>query len=393
MGRTKANNGVYAREASILISFQWRGKRFRETLALPPTPANIKYAVRLRGEIQNKIEAGIFNFADYFPDSKTLGKLGLAGAESILFAAMAEDWLKLIKSEVAETTWREYHNSLHRHFIPALGATNLRDFTEELVEKHLAQLIFKSNKTYNNVVSPFRMVLEKAFRWKKMPANLTHIIGSRAKQKPRPDPLAPDEIEMILAKMRERYNEQVFNYFDFAFFTGMRPSELIALEWADIDFNRRLATVSKALVRAITKATKTEEIRDVELNPRALAAIQRQKKLTFLQGGPIFHNPLTSRPYTDTQVQMEKFWTPTLKVCGIRHRDARQTRHTFATYCLTADLNPSYVAEQLGHSREMFFRVYSKWINGRSNQLQQDKLEAFMNTNVTTVSQINDKDK
>lgn len=83
---------------------------------------------------------------------------------------------------------------------------------------------------------------------------------------------------------------------------------------------------------------------------------------------------------------MEKFWRPALRTCGIRHRDARQIRHTFATMCLMAEMNPAYVAGQLGHV-EMFFRVYSKWINGTNNDRQQSRLDSFISENVTSLSQ------
>ncbi|MGN6985796.1 tyrosine-type recombinase/integrase, partial [Neisseria sp. P0008.S010] len=38
------------------------------------------------------------------------------------------------------------------------------------------------------------------------------------------------------------------NYFELAFFSGMRTSELIALTWQDIDFQRQCVRVNKASV-------------------------------------------------------------------------------------------------------------------------------------------------
>lgn len=51
----------------------------REPLSgLPVTPANIRYAERLRAEIQGKIERGTFNYADHFPHSSKLKIFGNA---------------------------------------------------------------------------------------------------------------------------------------------------------------------------------------------------------------------------------------------------------------------------------------------------------------------------
>ena len=41
-----------------------------------PTPPNVRYAVRLRGEILNAIERGTFNYADYFPESPRARQFG-----------------------------------------------------------------------------------------------------------------------------------------------------------------------------------------------------------------------------------------------------------------------------------------------------------------------------
>jgi integrase len=72
-------------------------------------------------------------------------------------------------------------------------------------------------------------------------------------------------------------------------------------------------------------------------------------------------------------------WRPTLKAIGIRHRDARQTRHTFATLCLMAGMNPAYVSRQMGHTNaKMFFEVYSKWIDGVANAREKSKMDVML---------------
>ena len=50
--------------------------------------------------------------------------------------------------------------------------------------------------------------------------------------------------------------EQTRNIFEFAFWTGLRTSELIALEWGDIDFDRAIVRVRRAYVLKQVKTTK-----------------------------------------------------------------------------------------------------------------------------------------
>ncbi len=93
----------------------------------------------------------------------------------------------------------------------------------------------------------------------------------------------------------------------------------------------------------------------------------------------MFLNPATGERFTDTAAAMDVVWRPTLKAIGIRHRDARQTRHTFATMCLMAGMNPAYVSRQMGHKNaRMFFEVYSKWIDGAGNEREKSKMDDML---------------
>jgi integrase len=377
MGGDKQFEGVYPREASILVDFQWEGRRHRERIALPPTRANLRAAARLRDEIVTAIRIDKFtrdDFALHFPDSNWLKSQGATGHT---FAHVVETWLTIVADELAETTVKEYRNTLHRHFIPALGERAIQAITYEDLALLIASKKIKSPKTFNNVMTPLRGVFAYAAKTRKL-ADITLEIPARKGQKAKPDPLEVEHIDLVLEHLRKKADDQWLNYFEFAFFTGLRPSELIALRWGDVDFRRRLVTVQSARVRAVDKDAKTHRARDVDLQARALDALLRQKKHTFLAGAFVFHNPATGERFFDTGSPVQDCWRPALKAVGLKDRDAKQTRHTFATMCLHAGMNPAYVARQMGHvDTRMFFEVYSKWINGQANEREIAKLDAL----------------
>ena len=87
---------------------------------------------------------------------------------------------------------------------------------------------------------------------------------------------------MIIEFIASHYGKQTANYYEFAIFTGMRPSEIISLTWGDIDFHQKLARVQRAKVMLDIKCTKTDNIRDIELSQRALSVLESQKKYTFV---------------------------------------------------------------------------------------------------------------
>lgn len=380
MGRKEQFTGVYPRKTSILISFQWGGRRYRESLNLRPTAQNQRAAHRLREEITDLIRLGRFSwedFAERFPDSPRLPKGGGAGMLPT-FKEVAEVWLKLTEPNVASTTMREYVNALNRYFYPMFHDTPIAHIQYEDFAVYVAGLPIKSPKTFNNIMTPARGVFALAMKTGKVTYDITRDIQSRRGQRSSPDPLDLEEVELVLDHVSMKYGAQWYNYFEFALFTGARPSELIALQWPSIDFRRQQARIERARVRAVDKDTKTHSARDIDLQTRALNALTRQKTHTFLAGQHVFLNPVTGERFTDTAAPLDVVWRPTLKALGIRHRDARQTRHTFATMCLTAGMNPAYVSKQMGHTNpRMFFEVYSKWIDGAASDREKAKMDAL----------------
>jgi integrase len=200
-------------------------------------------------------------------------------------------------------------------------------------------------------------------------------------QKPEPDPLTLSEVDTVLKWME--HEPQWQNYFEFAFFSAMRTSELIALRWGDVDFHGKIVRVQRAKVRSQEKGTKTATVRDIELSSRALQALQRQKQYFFTKDAEVFRHPNTGGPIIDDRPP-RLFWESTLKACGLRHRAAYQTRHTCISLWLMAGANPMWVARQAGHSTpQMTFNRYARWIARADAGLEMAKVEAKLKTDST----------
>ncbi|AMP14390.1 site-specific integrase [Collimonas pratensis] len=217
-------------------------------------------------------------------------------------------------------------------------------------------------------------------------------IGNASWQKKKPDPFTIEEAQKIVASMLERYPQPVANYFEFMFFTGLRTSEGIGLEWNDVDFNTKTILVRQGFVLGKMEDTKTSKERTVSLNSMAFAALKRQKAWTFLQeGGRVFHDPATNEPWPDEQNARRRHWIPTLRLLGIRYRRPYSMRSTYATIGLMAGANPAYIAGQLGHGVDVFFKDYAAWINGKHNATELDKIEAQIQGNIPKLSLANIK--
>ncbi len=150
-------------------------------------------------------------------------------------------------------------------------------------------------------------------------------------------------------------------FFEVLFFTGMRPSEAVALRWEGVDFIRGTVSIRAGRVRGVDGPTKTPgSARDAAML-NAESAFRRMKEKTFLAGGYVFLTPQgTALDQTNLR---NRLWYPALKRLGLRRRAMYQIRHSFVTLSLEVGENPLWIAAQVGHtSAAMIFRHYAKWI-------------------------------
>lgn len=367
-------NGVEMREKSIRVSFTWNGENIRETLKIDPTPANERYAIKLVEQINRKIREGTFVYADFFPDSKRVQ----ASPDSKSFGQMCDLWFET-KGRLATKTKDQYRNAL------GVWKELFGEHTpfDRLTHAHVAAKIgnhpWKSAKLLNNYLICLRGVFRLAKRDLKIDDPMDGIENSKG-QPVAPDPLSREEMELILKWLADNKDVAAWAYYEFAFMTGMRPEEIIALKWSDLNARDKTIHVSRARSAGEIKSLKTYNARDVDLVTRAIEALSYMKEITGKDPGNfIFQNPVTGKPWHDERSQRDHYWKPALEATGVRYRRSYQTRHTYATNCLLAGVNPAYVSRQMGHANaKMLFTVYSKWIDGADRGREKAKMEAML---------------
>ena len=349
--------GIKARASSVLIDLRPIGLK-QVTYAIDPTPKNLQYAANLRAEILKRHRAGTLEIEDYFPHLQQ-------SAET--FGSWADSWEQIVAPSLALTTQKEYRNSLGR-FREVWGNRRLTDISAADIITELSRIDLAA-KTFNNIISPLRAVFALAYKLGKTRTDLSiHIQQRKKEQTTGPDPLTANEIARILDRAGDWRN-----YFQVAIYTGMRPSEQIALSWGDVDLTERTITVRAARVRGIEKDTKTSAVRTIRLPDLALEAIARQRLFSGINER-VFIHPISRANFADTQPPSDA-WKRICKLAGVRARDARQTRHTYATLMLLAGVKPAFVSRQMGHANsQMFFKTYSKWLDSDDDWREIEKL-------------------
>lgn len=367
MGRN--GTGVKAAsETSIEIAFIYRGKRCRERIKLSPSPANLKRAAQHRASILDSIQKGTFEYRVTFPDSPRVAEFADKPGEIRLIEEYLEEWLEVKKAEVKASTYVGYKDTVRTHLIPKVGKIMLAD----LKRSHIVEMcgaMTVSPKTIRNRLSVLRSALSDAVQ-----DDLIHIspmygwewrAPKQPKKKEHVDPFTADEQKAILGKL----TGQECNLFQFMFWTGLRTSELVGLDWGDVDWKREEIHVRRALTTAAIRAGENEEgtktiagDRRIKILAPAMAALLDQKQYTYMANESIFHHPSTGARWRGTN-PIWKLWKKTLQLAKVKHRNPYQTRHTYASMMLTAGESDRWVANQMGHTDvSMINRVYGKWI-------------------------------
>ncbi|MEQ1527614.1 MAG: site-specific integrase [Gallionella sp.] len=312
------------------------------------------------------IERGTFDYAVTFPESVNRFQFAEYKGDRYKLKDYLEGWLAQQKLTIKSSTYNDYRKIVNNTLIPEFGELAI----SEIKRSHVRDWCNKQtagNKRLSNVQSVLRIALNDAMSDDLIETNQLYAWTYKRNEAPISkddiDPFAEDEQNLILASCREQQHK---NLFQFAFWTGLRTSELVALEWGDIDWVNGVVRIWRAMtqsaVEAETPKTKRGE-RDVKLLQPAIEALLEQKKHSFLGDGAVFLNPLHNKPWAGDQAIRKLAWLPALKRAGLRYRNPYQTRHTYASMMLTAGESPIWVAKQMGHAdTNMIFRNYARWI-------------------------------
>jgi len=368
MGGERKFDGVRAiSKSTIEIDFYYQGGRCRERIRLEPSPANLKRAAQHRAAILHAISTGTFDYLTTFPDSSKAKQFAARSGKALTVEKHLDAWLAAKKPQIKASTANDYRKIIDGLLIPHFGERPLAELKRSEI-KIWAATLEAGNKRIANILSVFRAALQEAFEDELIESN--PLAGWTYEKAAAPtdaqddiDPFTQEEQFAILSKL----DGQARNLVQFAFWTGLRTSELVALNWADIDFLRGIVRISKATTQAgkdAVESTKSRAgLRDIRLLAPALSALKDQKSFTFLKGVEIFQNSRTGERWTGDGPIRKTMWTPALKRAGVRYRYPYQTRHTYASMMLSAGEHPMWVAQQMGHADwAMIRKTYGRWM-------------------------------
>lgn len=381
--RTHHHPGVTPRGNSITIDFTWEGRRCRETLKLIPSPPNINYAVTLRRSIIDAITLGKFTIKDYekhFPNSKRVKQDSQPMGCKRSLNKCLDEWFDSVRHTKKQSTIKSYNSIIsifQQEFadsllISDLKITQIREIIKKWQEAHITK------KTIRNRLIILRRMLDREVEQETIannPINKIQAIETPAWEDIRNlrtiiDPFELNSVNTII----KAASDSIQNFIEVNFFTGLRLGEMYGLAYEDIDFKEGAVHICRARTAGHLCVPKTKSsIRTIELLPRALAALERQKEHTFMKPAIdcgdfgelhfVFYHPRKDVPWLYDRDFRRLYWIPLLRKAGVRYRYPYQMRHTFASLCLAAGEDLLWVAKQLGHVNTlMVTQHYGKWL-------------------------------
>ncbi len=312
--------------------FTVNGRRYKATIGRESHGLTFSHALSHLKEIRLKAQLGKL-------EGKKHSSLGDKPFKEIID-------LFLASSKIKHRSYWDNESRARKHIAPYFGNLRLSDISIALIESFQSDLINKklSNATINRIIYLLSAIFQYAILHDESIRNPVRKI-QKLKEGIKPTKVfTEDEIQRLLKAADGNNTYQVM--IGLGLYAGMRASEVLGLEWKDVDFNNGHIHICQiALEGNIFKATKSEKTRDIPLRSILRNLLLNHQNVTGADGLVIKSGG--GKPYHHVQ----KIFGSLRSKAGIREDlGFHGLRHTFATNATRLKVDVPTVQTWLGHS-------------------------------------------
>lgn len=352
--KTKNKDGI---KETIWVNFIHNGKRYRKSLKLDYNPANFKLAkTKYLPELQYKLNHG--EFVD-------VQKRIIPCVDEYI-----EKSFELRKGSRSSSTIYGHKLNYDKHIKPIFGNKLLNNITGNDItrwQNNLQEKECLAKSTILYIRSTLNSMFEDAIEdgiIDKNPVLKAKKLNETENPKVKRitlTPFKPEEINSILTTAEGQNRNMLATFF----FTGLRASELIGLEWDAIDFNNKTITVKKQIVKGNHKTTlKTSKSRRIIPIVKTLEPfLMNQFNITGKFNSSVFLTERSKKHFHSAGKIREQIWIPTLEKAKVKFRNLHQTRGTFISTLISKGEDITYVSKIAGHENvKITLEKYSQYI-------------------------------
>ncbi len=239
-----------------------------------------------------------------------------------------EKWFRLYhQPKVKRNTANNTRILLEKHLFPALGSRRMDELTFDDIQAFYNSKAMLSRSTNQKLQialgAIFRNALEDGLIEKNIMLSSRYVMSKHRSIR---NCLTQQDAEHILMQV-EQLNASDQPFIMLPLLTGMRRGECLGLMWSDIDFTKRMITVSRAITftgnQPVVDTPKSAAgYRQIPLLPELQAFLLSMPQRTgFVIGG---QQPITEQTYQRT-------WERISRTIDLHGATAHVFRHTFAT--------------------------------------------------------------
>lgn len=274
------------------------------------------------------------------------------------FAYFCEEWLRLEKGKIKESSYVKYDVILRNHILPKLGGCFPLGINTVLVEQFKQELLQEdlAVKTVRDILTVLQAILK--YTAARFPGAFPTVEISYPKE-PRKEArvLDTDEQRRFVSYLQTDMDECKFGIL-LALFTGLRIGELCALRWENVSLQNRTIRVDSTMQRLrdfeCTGNGKTKVVIGPPKSDTSIRTIPLTENAVRLCGQYDPHRPaaflLTGTEQFMEPRQVQKRLAKYTKECGLEGVHFHTIRHTFATRCVEAGFEIKSLSEILGHA-------------------------------------------
>lgn len=301
------------------------------------------------------------------------GKAPKAHEADVSFKEYALSWLAFQRPFVRARTHWIYEGELKNHLIPHLGKMKLSAIGQQHIRamQH-AVLQGAGPVAAKHARGRARTILQQAFEDGLLPRNPAQVVKP-VKTPPREiDVWGEAEVDTFL-EVSEPH--PFYPMFYLALMTGVRPGELLALEWCDIaeDELTGKQTITRPSGGQVLGPPKSRagyrqvplphDARELLLT-RARKLAERHYRRKIKAEHLVF--PSSKGTLMTTRNVQGRIWEPLLVQAKLPRVRPYVTRHTYASIQINAGVDVVQLARWMGHSDPAFtLRIYSHYFERR----------------------------